>query len=237
MVYPQGLKDWGGTTSWQSLLSDYWDRDLRFVDAMLTDLSAAYRVDPRRVFATGISGGGHFMWVLLAGRPERFAAFAPVIGADVWNLPWAGMPRPVFYIHGDADPGDNPLDQAEWTRDQLLRLNGCGTQSVEWMPGVLLYQPSAAGQPVLDWRFRGGHTWPPGATAAIVSFFQGQALTADPPSAAPARSRRAWTYSYPSSAPTTASSPRPPGSPGPTTSPWTRPAISSSRVGSFTSAR
>src|SRR5713101_397848 len=80
---------------------------------------------------------------------------------------------------------DDPADWAEWTRDQLLRLNGCGTESVEWMAGVFLSQPCASGQPVLYSRFHGGHEWPKTATPAIVSFFQGQALPADPPTAAP----------------------------------------------------
>src|SRR5439155_2803550 len=78
-----------------------------------------------------------------------------------------------------------PLDRVEWTRDQLLRLNGCGTESVERMPGVLLSQPCASGQPVLYSLFHGVHEWPKSATAAVVSFFQGQALPADRPTSAP----------------------------------------------------
>src|SRR5207237_2886776 len=46
-------------------------------------------------------------------------------------------------------------------------------------------QPCASGQPVLYSRFPGGHEWPKTATPAIVSFFQGQALAADPPAAVP----------------------------------------------------
>jgi poly(3-hydroxybutyrate) depolymerase/sugar lactone lactonase YvrE len=185
LVYPQGSKDRNGNNQWQDHLGWSVDPDVRFVDAMLTDLAAAYRVDPRRVYATGFDNGGAFAWVLLAARPERFAAFASVASPDRGNLPWAGVPRPALTMSGDQDPELNSLDQAEWMRDQLLRLNGCGTESVEWMPGVLLYPPSATGQPVLYSRFHGGHVWPKTATPTIVSFFQGQALPADPPAAAP----------------------------------------------------
>jgi NHL repeat-containing protein len=174
-----------GDFGWQDLLGEFDDQDVRFVDAMLTDLTTAYRVDPRRVYATGLSNGGSFTWVLLAARPERFAAFASVDLPDLGNLSWAGVPRPALYMYGDNDStGSNPADWAEWTRDRLLRLNGCGTESVEWMPGVLLSQPCASGQPVLYSRFHGGHVWPKTATPAVVSFFQGQALPADPPAAA-----------------------------------------------------
>src|SRR5438132_516047 len=182
VVYPQGVK-YFGNYGWQDLLREFDDQDVRFVDAILADLTTAYRVDPRRVYATGISNGGSFTWVLLAARPERFAAFASVVSPDFGDLQWAGVPRPALYMNGDRDPAGNPLDYAEWTRDRLLRLDGCGADSVEWMPGVLLSQPCASGQPVLYSRFHGGHEWPKTATPAIVSFFQGQALAADPEAA------------------------------------------------------
>jgi poly(3-hydroxybutyrate) depolymerase/sugar lactone lactonase YvrE len=185
VVYPQGVNYYGGS-GWQDWWGEFADQDVRFVDAMFADLTTAYRVDPRRVYATGESNGGSFTWVLLAARPERFAAFAAVIYPDRENLAWASVPRPALYMNGDQDVENNPADWAEWTRDRLLRLNGCGAGSSEWMPGVILSQPCASGQPVLYARFHGGHNWPKTATPAVVSFFQGQALPADPPAAVPA---------------------------------------------------
>src|SRR5437868_4394955 len=49
------------------------------------------------------------------------------------------------------------------------------------MPGVFLSHPCDSSQPVLYSRFHGGHDWPKTATPTMVSFFQGQALSADPP--------------------------------------------------------
>src|SRR5207244_7932008 len=86
---------------------------------------------------------------------------------------------------GSQGARSTPADWAAAPRDRLRRLHDCGTESVEWRPGVLLSQPCAPGQPVLYSRFHGGHEWPPTATPTVVSFFQGQALAADPPAAAP----------------------------------------------------
>jgi poly(3-hydroxybutyrate) depolymerase/DNA-binding beta-propeller fold protein YncE len=184
VVYPQGLNnrnpipDASGL-GWQLMPGDYGDQDLHFVDAMLADLASAYRVDARRVYATGFSIGGFFTWVLLAARPERFAAFAAIAGYDPGDFLWATVPRPALYMSGDKDDV-NPGDIAEWTREQLLRLNGCADQSVEWLPGTLLSQTCASGQPVLYSRFHGFHEWPKTATPTVVSFCQGQALSANP---------------------------------------------------------
>lgn len=183
VVYPQGMPP--NEPGWQFGLGDSGDQDVRFVDAMLTDLARAYRVDLRRVYTTGHSNGGALSFVLLAARPERFAAVASVNFPDAGNLPWAAVPRPALYISGDQDTGHNPGDGAEWVRDQLLRLNGAGSQGAEWMPGVFLYPPAASGQPVLYSRFPGGHEWPPMATPAIVKFFQAHALPTDPRRASP----------------------------------------------------
>jgi hypothetical protein len=47
---------------------------------MLDEISAKYRVDPDRVYLTGISGGGDLVWALATAQPQRFAAMAPIAG-------------------------------------------------------------------------------------------------------------------------------------------------------------
>ena len=48
--------------------------------ALLDDLQARYRVDPRRVYVTGLSMGGYGTWSLIGRYPDRFAAAAPICG-------------------------------------------------------------------------------------------------------------------------------------------------------------
>lgn len=184
IVYPEGLprRDPGSGRSlpgWQDLPGEYDDRDVRFVDALLKELSATYRVDEQRVFATGFSNGARFLFLLYGMRPERFAAFAPVAGWAPPQLKWATVPRPWLIVHGKRD---YPV-WTEWTRNQLLRVNGCGPDASEWAPGSLRYQLCASGQPVIWSLHAGGHLWPGTATASIVRFFQEAARPASPPSA------------------------------------------------------
>lgn len=183
IVYPQGparpSSGLGMTvTGWQSVPGEFDDQDVRFVDALLDQLITAYQVDPRRVYATGFSNGGFFSYVLCTLRPERFAAFAPVGGLGT-ALKWARLPRPVLIVHGSADSVIS-LSLAEWSRNQLLRLNGCPMEATERTGSLAFFQPCASGQPILWSVHSGGHDWPRGATATIVQFFQGQSLAAAP---------------------------------------------------------
>jgi predicted peptidase len=71
-----------------------------------------YRIDPDRVYLTGLSMGGFGSWALAAAYPERFAAVAPICGGgnvlDVL-LPPKGKEAalrslPIWAFHGAKDP-------------------------------------------------------------------------------------------------------------------------------------
>jgi predicted peptidase len=74
------------------------------LDALLADLLASYRVDPDRVYLTGLSMGGGGVWLLAVCHPERFAAIAPVCGART-AVRAGGKLRhvPVWAFHGARD--------------------------------------------------------------------------------------------------------------------------------------
>ncbi len=55
----------------------WWPAELA---SLLDEMAAKYRVDPDRVYLTGISLGGHGAWDFATEYPERFAAIAPVCG-------------------------------------------------------------------------------------------------------------------------------------------------------------
>jgi poly(3-hydroxybutyrate) depolymerase/sugar lactone lactonase YvrE len=191
IVYPQGLiyrdpNDGSMDDGWQFHPGQSDDRDVRFVDVLLKELSATYRVDERRVYATGFSNGAAFTYVLLTLRPEQFAAFAAVDIFPSPSLKWARVPRPVLIMHGKDD--GIPLSFAGWARAQLRLLNGCGSTAAEWgpppqssSPGSVSYQPCVSGQPVIWSIHNGGHEWPPEGTATVLRFLKEQALPAPPP--------------------------------------------------------
>ena len=71
VVYMQGLNTPGRLTDpegkrpgWQSAEGDQGDRDLKFFDTVLDSLRKDYRVDDKRIYATGHSNGGGFTYLL-----------------------------------------------------------------------------------------------------------------------------------------------------------------------------
>src|SRR2546423_8692399 len=55
-----------------------WEKEA--IIALLDRALREYRVDPERVYLTGLSMGGFGTWSLAAAYPERFAAVAPICG-------------------------------------------------------------------------------------------------------------------------------------------------------------
>jgi predicted peptidase len=73
------------------------------LNALLDDLQAKYKIDPDRVYLTGLSMGGFGTWSWAAANPERFAAIAPVCGGG--NVRDAAKLKhiPTWVFHGAKD--------------------------------------------------------------------------------------------------------------------------------------
>jgi len=81
--------------------------DIAFVRAILTDIAWVAPIDPKRVFATGVSNGAIFSHFLAARLADRIAAIAPVVGgiADPFHKQFAPtQPVSVFAIQATKDP-------------------------------------------------------------------------------------------------------------------------------------
>ena len=179
VVYMQGLKTpgrltdpEGKRTGWQAAPGDQDDRDLKFFDAVLASMKEDYPVDPRRVFATGHSNGGAFVYLLWATRGDSLAACAPVAAAAGPYFLRA-KPKPVFHAVGLADPLVRPAMQQR-TLDRVKQLNGCDGPPERWAEGATLY-PSKGGTPVVAYTHDGGHEYPREAPGLITRFFRDQA--------------------------------------------------------------
>jgi polyhydroxybutyrate depolymerase len=107
VAYPEGIdKSWAdgrGTTSADKLKID----DVGFARAIVANIGRTYKVDPKRVFATGPSNGGIFVSRLGCEASDVFAGIAPVIGTIATAL--APNCRPtnsitVVGVQGIADP-------------------------------------------------------------------------------------------------------------------------------------
>ena len=175
VVYMQGLPTVGQLTDpqgtrngWQAAAGNNGDRDLKFFDTVLARLKQDYRVDAKRIYATGHSNGGGFTYLLWLTRGEVFAAVAPC--AAVAKYATQLKPKPVLHIAGENDP----LVKFSWQKlmmESLQKINGCDPTGKPWAEDCTLY-PSKNGAPVVTFIHPGGHVVPVSAPALIVKFFK-----------------------------------------------------------------
>ena len=73
------------------------------VAALVDEVMASYRVDPRRVYLTGYSRGGFSAWQLAMQRPDMFAALVPVAAGGLATYAFRLKHVPVWAFHGSQD--------------------------------------------------------------------------------------------------------------------------------------
>ncbi len=174
VVYPQALTrtrpdgSGGGVARWD--LSG--DEDLAFFDALLSEASSTYCVDPAHVFVTGFSSGGNFSQQLACLRQKVVKGMAVVAGPGPFESSCDGE-VPVWITH-DADDTTLPVKDARRSRDFWTKQDGCGAT---WTPlpgrAECTRNASCAGaSSVVYCETKGvGHAVPPFAATAIGEFF------------------------------------------------------------------
>ena len=189
VAFPEGVgKNWNDGREFSSSRAhrDHVD-DVAFVTALIDAIGRAHAVDPRRVYATGISNGGIFSHYLAAHLSARIAAIAPVVGGiadppDAWLRP--EQPVSVLMLQGTQDPlvpyhggavafGRGKIIDTEEAARRWAALNGGREPVREPLPadgkdrcGGLrtIYPGGRDGSEVTLVRLDGGgHTWPGGA--------------------------------------------------------------------------
>jgi polyhydroxybutyrate depolymerase len=165
--------------------------DVAFVRELIVRLESEFPIDRRRVYAAGISNGGHFSQWLGCNMANVFAA----IGADAGEMPANVVPlcKPaapisVVGIHGTADPlepiqgGEGGggystsygglITSAAQTMQLWATVDGCNpTPTVTRIPPTVedgtyvdqySYSGCQAGTSVIYYIVTGmGHVWPP----------------------------------------------------------------------------
>jgi predicted peptidase len=87
-----------------------WDPDV--LKALLDAVLADYRVDPDRIYLTGLSMGGAGTWTLAAEYPEYFAAIVPICGGGDPQDAKRLKDLPIWVFHGAKDEAV-PLSRSE----------------------------------------------------------------------------------------------------------------------------
>ncbi|MBZ0300433.1 MAG: prolyl oligopeptidase family serine peptidase [Anaerolineae bacterium] len=100
-----------------------WPEQVEALNALLDHLLDHYKVDPARVYLTGLSMGGYGTWFLASRYPERFAAIAPICGGGGWWMTQALATLPTWVFHGDADE-TVPLIESEVMVERIEEAGG-----------------------------------------------------------------------------------------------------------------
>ena len=80
---------------------EWWDA--RRLARLLDQIEAAYRVDPKRIYVTGLSMGGFGSFDFAATYPDRVAAIAPLSGGEDPDLAQRLRKMPAWIFHGADD--------------------------------------------------------------------------------------------------------------------------------------
>lgn len=163
--------------------------DVGFTRALLDDLERTVRVDPNRVFATGLSNGAMMAYRVASDLSDRIAAIAPVGGPMGTAECRPVRPVSIIHFHGTADdlaPFDGGRGRGVGNQPSFLRpvfrsareslrkwveANGCDPEPVvEPLPdraddGMRVFRETWGngrdGAEVVLIRIEGGgHTWP-----------------------------------------------------------------------------
>jgi predicted peptidase len=101
----------------------WWHSQLLELSALVDHITQKYKVDPDRLYLTGLSMGGFGTWALAAYRPDRFAAVMPICGGGEAMAARALTKVPAWVFHGAKDPVV-PLARSEAMVEALQRAKG-----------------------------------------------------------------------------------------------------------------
>jgi polyhydroxybutyrate depolymerase len=196
VVYPEGIQSNGPAhlRSWNTgtccpVADTYHVNDVYFISTLIDKLVSEYKIDPKKIYVTGISNGAMMAYTLACQLSNKIAAIAPVSGTLMTTRPCNPQRAvPILHIHSIADTkvpyaGGPGLGGLYFTPvDSTLRvwsaLDSCEAPQVTTGTNYTLTEwKGNAGQPVIDLYLTqdGGHSWPGGLKPRA---------QADPPSTA-----------------------------------------------------
>jgi polyhydroxybutyrate depolymerase len=154
--------------------------DVGFISALIDELVKTQRVDPKRVYVTGISNGGIMAHRIGCELSTKVAGIAPIAGAMMVNDCRPAKPIDVIFFHGTADHAvqvegnfnkksqpRRAFPPLETQIDEWRKLNRCPDEAkVTYDKGEVecrTYGPCAQDTRVAVCMISGGgHTWPGG---------------------------------------------------------------------------
>lgn len=196
-VYPEGVESDGplGARTWNAgTCCDYAVEqnidDVKFINVLIDYFKTEYQVDPKRVYATGMSNGGMMAYRLACELSDKIAAIAGISTTMVIDKP-CNPNEPVPILHIQSKPDQNvPYEGGGGKRgndypsiDSVLNVwsvqNSCAPlpESTSFSHYTLYEWNNCVDNTIIAYYLTedGGHSWPGGEKG---TFF------ADPPSTA-----------------------------------------------------
>lgn len=199
VVYPEGTRV-GNVLLWNAgaccLVGPRPPDDVDFLLHVLDDVERRFDVDPRRVYAVGMSNGAMMTYRLATEAPERFAAVATVAGPMALRHFEPRAPISIMHIQSVDDPilpfagrrlPPLPLPSGEKTLRRWLDYAHCPAEPAGetvrhgsageppgWQAVRTRWAPCNAGTEIVLWKLAGaGHVWPGGYQPPHLRAFAG----------------------------------------------------------------
>lgn len=120
------------------------------IDAFVARMTAQLRVDPGRVYLTGLSMGGYGTWAAACLNPARYAAVVPICGGGEPRLAGNLIALPTWAFHGAKDKVVRPARSR--TMVKAIRAAG-GSAKLTVFPDVEhnAWDPAYATAGLFEW--------------------------------------------------------------------------------------
>jgi polyhydroxybutyrate depolymerase len=144
IVYPDGYKNyWNECRKKAQSQANLLDiNEQAFFDSMIVYCQKKYKVDVKKVYAIGFSGGGHMAYKLALTMPQKMSGIAAIVAnlPDSNNLDCGEMkkPLPVLIVNGTEDEV-NPYNGGE------MKVNNLSYGNVRSTDRSFLYWAQLAG--------------------------------------------------------------------------------------------
>lgn len=159
--------------------------DVGFIEEMIEYIAVNYKIDPTRVYITGMSNGAMMAYRFACERPDKVAAIIPVAGTLAIDDFDNGKNVAVLHIHGDMDQ-NVPFEGGKGSKsvsgvmhrsvpdtiDLITRARQCSSSSKEDLinNAHLIAYNCLDGAPVELITIKGGgHSWPGGKKRGTIN--------------------------------------------------------------------